>query len=58
MGAATNKLVFYAQSTITVVSGQDTFCHHTKDVKNVKLVYIERKKKLNKLKKKGGERQT
>ena len=58
MGAATNKLVFYAQSTITVVSGQDTFCHHTKDVKNVKLVYIERKKFLNKLKKKGGERQT
>ena len=39
-GAEASKLVFYAQSTITVISGQDTFCHHTKDVKNVKLVYI------------------
>ena len=27
--------VFYAQSTITVISGRDILCHHTVNVKNV-----------------------
>ena len=27
--------MFYAQSTITVISRPDTFCHHTLNVKNV-----------------------
>ena len=30
-----SKFVFYAQSTITVISGRYTFCHYTIDIKNM-----------------------
>ena len=38
-----NNLVFYAQSTSTVISGRNTFCHYTINTENVyvlELAYI------------------